>query len=447
MRWFKRILIGLAVLVAVLVAMAVAIPFFVSLDDYIPRIEKAASDKLKEPVKIGKLRLSVVPVPHLVIDGITVGKTEDVKVGKVTVTPELSSLFSPTRVIRSIEIGSLVVTQKGIDKIPVWSKQEAKPGEPAVVRIASIRLDDALVKLDKTSFGPFDARVRLDEKGQPEEASVTTQDGKLKAVIKPEKSGYAISASAKSWQVPVGPPLVFDELEIKGLATLTDANFSQINAKLYGGTAVGKATVAWQKGLQLKGNFALSQVELKNLVPIISPGTKMSGRLNAKPVFSAAAADGAQLLSALHLETPFDVQNGVLHGVDIQKAAMNLLKQGSGGGETHFDQLSGHVVRDHLAYRFTGLNISSGALSADGNVGISPRHELSGRVNAKVNALGTSATVALNVSGTVQSPTVLPTGGTMAGAAIGTAILPGIGTGVGAKAGQMIEGLFGKKPK
>src|SRR6185369_2946401 len=97
---------------------------------------------------------------------------------------------------------------------------------------------------------------------------------------------------------------------------------------------------------------------------------------------------------------------------------------------TRFEQLSGHVVRDRMAYKFGGLKIASGALAADGDVGISPRQELSGRVNAKVNALGTSATVALNVSGTVHSPMLLPTGGTMAGAAIGTAILPGIGTGV-----------------
>ena len=445
MKWLKRILIGLAVLVAAVVAVAIAVPFLISLDDYIPRIEKEASAKLKEPVKIGRIRVSALPVPHVVIDGITVGKTEDLKVGKVTVTPELGSLLSPTKVIRSIEIDSLVMTQKAIDKIPVWSRQEGNTDQPPALRIGSIRLDDALVKLDKTSFGPFDARVRLDDKGRPEEASLTSRDGKLKAVITPEGSSYAISASAKSWKVPVGPPIVFDELEITGVATLSNATFSRISAKLYGGTAIGKAAVAWQKGLQLKGNFEMSQVELKNLVPIVSPGTKMSGRLNAKPVFSATAADGPQLLSALHLETPFDVQNGVLHGVDIQKAAMNLIKQGSGGGETHFDQLSGRVVRDRLAYKFSGLKISSGVLAADGDVGISPRQELSGRVNAKVNALGTSASVALNVSGTVQSPSLLPTGGTMAGAALGTVLLPGIGTGVGAKAGQMIEGLFGKK--
>src|SRR5471030_2265522 len=123
MKWLKRILIGFTALVVVLIAVAVAIPFFVSVDDYVPRIEKEASDKLKEPVRIGKIHLSGLPVPHVVIDSITVGKTEDLKVGKVTITPELSSLFSATKVIRSIEIGSLVMTQKAIDRIPVWSKQ------------------------------------------------------------------------------------------------------------------------------------------------------------------------------------------------------------------------------------------------------------------------------------------------------------------------------------
>ncbi len=73
----------------------------------------------------------------------------------------------------------------------------------------------------------------------------------------------------------------------------------------------------------------IRQVELKSLVPLLSPGTNMSGKLNAKPAFSASSADASQLMNALHLETPFNVQNGVLHGVDIQKVATSLMKQGS----------------------------------------------------------------------------------------------------------------------
>jgi hypothetical protein len=151
-------------------------------------------------------------------------------------------------------------------------------------------------------------------------------------------------------------------------------------------------------------------------------------------------------MNALRLETPFNVQNGALHGVDIQKAATNLIKQGTAGGETRFEQLSGHLVMEHGGYRFTHLKITSGALAVDGNVNVSSKKELSGRINAQVKAMGTSANVPLNVAGTLDAPSLYPTGGTMAGAAVGTVILgPGLGTSVGAKVGGWAEGLFGKK--
>ena len=444
MKWLKPILIALAVLLVT----AVALPFFISLNDYIPQIEKEVSARLKEPVSIKSIKFSALPLPHVTIDRISVGKTDDIKVATVTVTPDLFSLLGSAKVIKSIEIHSLVVTQKAIDKIPAWSKpDDAKPPhQPPQVRVESIRLVNALVRHDKASFGPFDARVSLNSKGEPEDALLTTQDGKLKALIKPDQSKYLIDASAKSWTLPVGPAIVFDELVIKGVATLNEADFSQVSAKLYGGTVSGKATAGWRKGLQLKGNFDVNQVELKSLVPLLAPGANMSGRLSAKPAFSASAADANQLMRAARLETQFNVQNGVLHGVDIQRAATNLIKQGATGGETRFDHLSGHLVMDHGSYRFTQLKIASGALGADGNVNISPKKELAGRINAQVKAVGTSANVPLNVAGTVDSPSLYPTGASMAGAAVGTVLMgPGIGTSVGAKVGGWAEGLFGKK--
>ncbi len=444
MTWLKRMLIALAALVAI----AVALPFFISLDDYIPRIEAAASARLKEPVSIRSIRFAALPLPHVTVDGITVGKTDDIKLGKVTVTPDLFSLLQSTTVIKSIQIDSLALTRKAIERFPAWAMSDVaqSPQPPAQFRIESIRLDNAVVRVDKASFGPFDVRVRLTSNSEPEEASITTQDGKLKALIKPDKSGYLIDASAKSWTLPVGPALVFDELIIKGVATLNDASLGEVSAKLYGGTGIGKATINWKKGLRLNGNLDVSQLELRQVASMLSPGTHVSGKLSAKPVFSASAVSADQLMNALRLETLFSVHDGALHGVDIQKAATNLIKQGATGGETRFEQLSGHLTMERGSYRFTQLKIASGALAADGNVSISPKKELSGRISAQVKALGTSANVPLNVGGTVDAPLLYPTAGTMAGAAAGTAILgPGFGTSVGAKVGGWAEGLFGKK--
>ena len=445
MKWLK----GLSIVLAVLLVIGAALPFFIRLDHYIPRIEKEASARLGEPVSIKSIRFAALPLPHVKIDGITIGTTDDIRLGKVLVTPDLLSLLQSTRAIKSVEIDSLALTQKALDRIPGWARP---PGQLPPFRVESVRLSNARIMLGTAGFGPFDAHISLDGNGAPVDASITTGDGKLKAHIKPGPSGYLIDATAKAWTPPVGPALVFDELTVTGVATLNDADLSQVSAKLYGGTASGKATVSWQKGLRLNGSLDVSEVETQKIAAMLSSKTHVSGRLSAKPVFSAAAPSAGHLINALRLEAPFDVQNGVLHGIDIQKAAAGLMGMGATGGETRFEHLSGHLVMERGSYRFTQLRITSGALAADGQVTVSPKKALSGRVNARLTATGSSAHVPLNVAGTVDAPLLYPTGGTVAGAAVGTVIMgPGFGTSVGATVGGWAESLFGgtdeKAPK
>ncbi|MGH2360957.1 MAG: hypothetical protein ACRDGM_10520, partial [bacterium] len=298
----------------VIILILALVPFFISLDDYIPTIESEVSARIKEPVKIGSLRAAGLPLPHLTVSGITVGKTEDIKVGKVTVTPDLWSLLDATKVIKSVEIDGLVLTQKAIEKIPAWIPPAVKPGQPSqppAVRLETIVLDDTVIKLEKATFGPFDARLVLSDDGNLESASIVTRDGKLKVLVKPERSNYLIDASAKAWQLPVGPAIYFDELDVKGVATPKGANFSELRAKLYGGTVRGKLAVGWQKGMQLKGSATVIQVEIGPLLKALDKPQNVSGRLSARPVFSASAANPEQIVDTLRLETPFGVQGGV----------------------------------------------------------------------------------------------------------------------------------------
>ncbi len=219
MKLLKRLLIAFALLLLI----AAVLPFFISLNDYIPRIEKEASARLKQPVSIKSIKLAALPLPHVTLDGITIGTTDGIELGRVTVTPDLFSLLRPTKVIKRIDIDSLALTRKAIDKIPAWVKSDAarSPQQAPQVRVESIRLNNALVNFGKTRLGPFDARIKLDAKGDPEDASISTQDGRLNVRIKPKDSNYLIDASAKSWTLPAGPALVFDELIIKGWRRVT----------------------------------------------------------------------------------------------------------------------------------------------------------------------------------------------------------------------------------
>lgn len=439
MKWLKRLILLLAALIAVLVIM----PFFVSLDQYRPGIEQMLAEKLKEPVRLKNLRLAGLPLPHVVVDGIEIGKA-DIKTGRIAITPDLWSLLTADKVIRSVSITGLVINQRGLDRIPAWIRTNSKAKSAGfAIRVQTMLLDGVLLQSQKASFGPFDARVTLTALGVPERADINTRDGKLRVTLKPDGKNFSLDVQARDWQPPAGPPILFDELLIKGSATLNDANLADIKARLYGGTVIGWTTMDWRKGLQLRGNFSVKAIELRNLVPLFSPETRLSGRLTAKPVFSANAQKPEQIGAMLRLDTPFDIQDGVLHGIDIQKAATNLISRDS-SGQTRFDVLSGNFALDRATRRITNLKVVSGSLSGDGHVTIAPNKDLSGRINVQIGTGSVSAaTIPLNVSGNLDAPRLLPTAASVAGAAAGTAILGPVGTSVGAKVGNWAENLFG----
>lgn len=445
MKWLK---IG-GVILGVLVLALAALPLFIPLEDYIPLLEKEASARLREPVTIKGLTVSGLPLPHVAVSGVSIGKSGDIQVGEVVVTPDLWSLLGERKVIRAIVVRDLVVTQVALGKLAALAGSGGSaPGTAPAISIARVELDGVLIRLDKAAFGPFDARLRLNDGGNLDSASLSTRDGKLKATVVPEAGGYRVALGAKDWKMPAGPALHFDELAVSGIATAANVTFNEVRAALYGGTVSGQLAAGWRKGLQLRGSAEVRQVEIRALLQALGKPASLSGKLAARPVFSASAAKAEQIADQLRLETPFAVQDGVLHGVDISKAATSLISRDAGkGGETRFDKLSGHLAMERGTRRLTKLNIVSGSLSAEGNVTVSPRDELSGRLNTKVKAVSiTAATVALSVGGTLDSPLVYPSGGTVAGAAAGTAVLgPGIGTAVGARVGQWTEGLFGTR--
>jgi uncharacterized protein involved in outer membrane biogenesis len=313
--------------------------------------------------------------------------------------------------------------------------------------VEAIKLDDVVLKLEKATLGPFDAQLSLTQDGGLEIASIVSRDGKLKALVKPQHASYLVEIHARRWTPPLGPRIHFDDLVAKGVVTPKGASFSDISAQLYGGAVTGRLVVGWQKGVQMKGSANVSSIDIGPLLKALDKPGNMSGRVNARPVFSAQAVSAEEILDALRLDTPFGVDEGVLHGIDIRRAATFGSEDGGKGGETRFDRLRGQLSIERGTRRLTRLDIVSGSLAADGNVTISPQDHLSGRLNTSIKAASVAAvSVPLNVSGTLESPLVYPTGGTVAGAVAGTAVLgPVFGTAIGARVGQWFENLFGKK--
>lgn len=439
MKWLK---ISAAV-VAALVALLAAASFFITLDDYIPELEKELSEWMEEPVSIERLDASLLPTPHARVDGISIGKSKEVTVDKLTIRPDLASLFSKHKVIRSLEFEDVTLAHKALAALISLAQRD--DSDASTVRIERVQLRNATLQLEGGSVGPFDGIVEPAENGQRGHVALATRDDALQLRLTPDGERHMIELAAQSWTPPLGPPLTFEQLRIKGTATRAAAELHEVDAKLYGGTASGKVTVTWVKGISLKGSFDVNRVELKQAAALVSRRGRISGRLDAKPVLTAQATTAAELANALRVETPFVVHAGVLHGFDLANAAVALLGQRSAGGSTRFDELAGRLVAERGAYRFTRLRMASGALTARGHVTISPSKALSGELNVSARGTGITA-IPLTVAGTLESPTFQPNAGALIGAAAGTAVLgPGVGTAAGVKLGDIAERLLGKK--
>jgi len=439
MKWLKRLLIILGVLLAA----ALAVPFFIPLSAYIPEIEKLASERLHEPVKIHSLHIWLLPTPHVALSGIAVGKTKEIKIGKISIRPDMGSLFEPIKVLKRVDIDNVILHQDALTKIPALIQPGASSQQ--AVKIKQVRLRNLRLELKKQTLGPFNAEADIGPDNNLETAAITSPDEKLKITFKPGKDYYLLNVVAKKWQPPIPQPVLIYELYMHGKATQNDLSLQQINAKLYGGSATGKMQLSWRSDWKGNGEFHIKAVEIEPLVKLFTK-TSLSGKLTADGQFSGNGKSAEQLIDNPNLNMAFSIADGVINNVDLVQAAKFIPTKGSGGGQTHFDELSGNVQLADKRYRLRNIKVTSGVLSADGNVDIAPNQDLSGTVKVNVKSGINLVSVPLAVFGTVNDPLLRPSTGAMAGAAAGTLLLgPVLGTSVGIKAGEFTENLFDKK--
>jgi len=440
-KWTKRLFIILVGFLAV-----IGLPFLIPLNTYIPEIEKQAGEKLNEPVKIGALRVSLVPLPHLALQEVSIGAQQEVRIASIKVSPNLSSLFSVVKILRDIELDTVFIRADMLEKMPVWFKSD---GSPQTVRIEKIGLNHVTLESPGMALPLFSVAVNMKPDGDLKNVLLASDDGKLKLDATPiSGSKFDLKLTAQQWRFPVGPAFHFDELKIIGVVNNEALRLKDIDGKLYGGTLKGSAELNWKSGWRLSGDLKSQGVAVESLLPLFNSKARVSGQLSAKARFVMKGRAPSQLADSPNVEGDYSIHNGVLHGFDLARAAQPIKTKEVRGGQTEFDELSGGFSIAEKITRLHKLNISSGVLNANGDVDISPSNQLSGKVYVEVKQGISLVSVPLKVSGTLQDPVMFPTGAAVTGAVVGTAILgPGVGTSLGVQAADKLESWFGGKKK
>jgi uncharacterized protein involved in outer membrane biogenesis len=434
----RKILLATAAGVLGLAALA---PWLIPTSAWRAPVEQAASDVLGAPVRIGDMSVVILPLPHVTVRNLEVGEAA-LRLQSVAVYPQMASLLSTPRHLRTVEVSKLDISPAGMALLQKLADQPASG--PAPVTIGQVRAKDVAITLATGPLPVLNAHVEMDAGNQPRTIDIATSDDKAKLNLMPDAGGWKLDFAATDWQLPMGPALKFASLKATGRVDQTKLVLPTLTAAMYGGQIKANVELDWQKGIRLAGQAATSRLDIAPFLQALKLKAPLKGRLDASGPFKVQAAKPAGLADAFHADVAFNISDGVLQGFDLASAAKSLLSGGTAGGQTRFDQLNGNLQVAGHALRLRNVTVASGVLDAKANVDVSAAKRLSGRVEVDLKASHGLVGVPLNVSGTVSEPMLMPTKGAMLGAAIGSVLMPGVGTAAGSNLGDRIDKFFSK---
>ena len=500
MKWFGRFLVA----VMLLVLLATTAIYLAPLDVYVPEVEQVLSANLHEPVRIRHLKIGVLPIPHLVLEGLQIGEQTDVALQSVRVVFDFRSLFDQQRVIHRITLENGNITQAKLEKIPALL--QSNDATSTQFRVVELQFKDIFLLMPKLKLGPLEGKLEFARDSTLTRAWIALPQQKFIATVHAQQDNtFAVEVQANTWSPPNYPAIVFNKLNLNGIlagaqfnakkfsadaygrdlqalpgnlkfdaevevknatvrmpassqhhlavdaikaslsGSLAEYKLTNIGAKLYGGALSGSAVVHGAHAL-VNADVALTNVAIQPVVEVFNSELALTGTVDGHAKFSVKVDEIEHFPQGLQLDGAFHIKNGVLGKVDLVQAASNPLKEGNKGGTTRFDEFSGLLSVDAAGYHFRKLKVSSGAMNAEGKLDISPQQQLSGLLDTNLKGTATLISMPLGVSGTLRDPVLRPTGPALAGAAVGSALLgPGLGTALGIKASNMANKLFGKK--
>lgn len=384
-----------------------------------------------------------MPSPRVHLGRVQIGSQEEVVIAGATIVFDATTLFSSPRVISSVQLDQPVIKKEAMALLTQVASQSSST--PASVEVRQVVLNDARLEWAELKTPSFNARIEIEQSHQLRTVLLDSVDGKLHIEARPQGQGYTANIRVTQWIPPVGPPLQFDRLDMDLVYAGNKLQAPRMEAQLYQGSLKGAAELDFAQDWRLDGKVFVNEVELGSATRLLTQKTKVSGRVSGEGSFGSRARDASGLVDALRTEFRFDVRKGVLYGLDLAKAATLLLRQGSSDGETRFDELSGVFSMRGKQMDFQQVRMSSGLLVARGNVRISQEKKLAGRVEVELKQSISMVAVPLDVSGSLDQPSVMPTKAALAGAAVGTGVLGPAGAALGVKAGSTLEKLFGNR--
>ena len=390
--WEKRrpasLVKTLAVMLVLILVVGIAVLPFVPLET--APYEKGAQAWLGQPVKIGSVTLTLVPLPQLRFEKVAIGKDPQLRAATIKASPELATLLEDRVTLRSLELDNVTVPK---EFLAVLLQDKGGRKGFGVQRISAKGL-----KIDAPELGlpPLELDAILSPDGGLSSASFSGA-GPISVKLEPRGGKAAIEISAVTLPLPIGVDLGLSDFTGKGSVTASELVLSTTEARAFGGRIFGNARLRWSSGWSLEGELSARQMDAAKIAgPLLGAGTVQGkGRLSMRGLLPERMILNSQL------EGNFTVQKGSISNVDMTRL---LQGSGSGGGTTFFSEMSGDFSADPNRLAVRNIRLAAGLLSGLGQIEMDSLKNLSGRMQIELRAQSVQARSTVGVSGTLTNP-------------------------------------------
>ncbi|MDP2852432.1 MAG: AsmA-like C-terminal region-containing protein, partial [Gallionella sp.] len=306
-------------------------------------------------------------------------------------------LFSSNKPITGIELEGVQVNGAALPQVSAWLQKIAADTQYPVARIG---LSQGKLEADGVQLSGIGGELGFNQAGKFTQAKLHAEGGKFALDINamPENK-IQVSIKVRGSALPLLPNWVFDDLDAKGELTGDGLVITDLDSRIMGGVLVGDARIEWRSGWRAQGSLTAKTITLQNM------SKALSGDMDGTARFQMQSASLSSLTEAATLEGAFAVKKGVITGVDVVETARLRSKENLPGGRTHFDELSGDLYYANGDYHFRKIKMSTGVLNATGTLDIA-KQQVSGRVIADLTMRAGMGSVALQVGGTTDNPSL-----------------------------------------
>lgn len=392
-KYIKKITATLAKLVLIYIPivllLVIGLLHFVNISMLIKPIEQMATETLGVPVIISKVRASIWPQPHLVLEDVVIGADANQKIDSIHVLPAVSSLFEDEKVVESLVIEGVNIQDNHFNQALAWVNNA---GTAKNLKIEQVNLKNLILNIQDLQLEPFDGQLIFTESHALKNINLVSSSNALSVTISPQAGSYNISLKAANWALPFNPKLVFSALDAKAVANQNQLVFSQITGEIVGGDLTAKAIINWPNSAtnisqwSTTGNFNLSKADTPLLLTAFNSAVSVDGKLNLSGSFISQSASAKQLAQAANIAANFEINQGSIGDIELARAVIARGSQSLAGDATNFDRLTGSVRINQGQYQYAKLILSSPQFHANGFVNINANEEVSGKINADLAA-------------------------------------------------------------